>query len=367
MDGQHRVKTRANGTRGLDPQVIQISKVRMNPYVRLLQEALREVGISCSLADGLSPRLVRSWQGTFDVLHLHWLELLYTSPDPGRSLRLLLAVLMGLVWAKVGGCRIVYTVHNLDPHEQVFLLLNRIANRTVFALADAMHVHDEEARRSVARTYGRRDRIYVIPHGSYIGAYLNNCTKQEARSRLGLAEDAFVYLFLGQVRRYKGIEDLVAVFSQLADESSELVIAGNVHDAVYGEELIQLTRGRTEVHTWFQYVPDSEVQYFMNACDVYVLPYREVMTSGAAVLAFSFGRPIIAPALGGFNELVADGRGIVYSPAVDDGLLRALQQARFEDMAEAGRKALAWAREHTWQALGPKFARIYADVLRTGK
>jgi len=81
-------------------RVIQISKVRMNPYVRLLQEALRGVGISCSTAAGLSPRMVRSWQGRADVLHLHWLELLYASPKLVRSARLLAAVLAGLVWAK---------------------------------------------------------------------------------------------------------------------------------------------------------------------------------------------------------------------------------------------------------------------------
>jgi len=347
--------------------VMQISKVRMNPYVRLLQEALREAGISCSVVDGLSPRLVGSWRGTVDVVHLHWLELLYTSRSFARSLRLLVAVLAGLLWAKAVGCKVVYTVHNLDPHEQAFPLLNRIANRAVFALADALHVHDKGARQRVVQTYGRRDSVYVIAHGSYVGAYPNNCTRQEARRRLGLADDTFVYLFLGQIRRYKGIGDLVAAFRQLADGSSELVIAGNVHDAVYGEELAQLTRGPARIHTWFQYVPDSDVQYFMNACDVCVLPYRDVTTSGAAILAFSFGKPIIAPALGGFNELVASERGILYNPATNDDLLRALQQARFGDMAEAGQRALAWAREHQWRTLAPRFARVYADILRAGK
>ena len=103
-----------------DLRVLQISKVRMNPYVRLLQEALHELGISCSVVDGLSPRLARSWRGTFDLLHLHWLELLYASPHLGRSLRSLLAVLLGLLRAKAGGCKLVYTVHNLRPHEQAF-------------------------------------------------------------------------------------------------------------------------------------------------------------------------------------------------------------------------------------------------------
>ena len=348
-------------------RVIQISKVRMNPYVRLLQDALCKLGISCSIADGLSPRLVRSWRGMADVLHLHWLELLYASPSLARSVRLLAAVLGGLVLAKAEGCKVIYTVHNLDPHDQPFAVLDRIANRVLFALADAIHVHDQEAKLSVARAYGRRERTYVVPHGSYIGAYPNNCTRQEARRRLELADNAFVYLFLGQIRRYKGIEDLVAAFGQLADDACQLVIAGNVHDPAYGAALAQLVHGQTGIHTWFQYVPDAEVQYFMNACDVCVLPYRSVTTSGAAILALSFGRPIIAPALGGFIELAADGRGILYDPAATAGLLHALQQARLMGMGEAGQKALAWAREHEWRTLAPSFASMYTDVLKVRK
>jgi len=339
-----------------------VSKVRMNPYVSLLQQALRELGIYCSTADGFSPRLVQSWRGHFDVLHLHWLELLYASASLTRSVRLLAAVLSGMVWAKAVGCKLVCTVHNLNPHEQPFPALDRLANRMFFALADAVHVHDEETRSALAQAYGRRERVYVVPHGSYVGAYPNACTRQEARSRLEIAESAFVYLFLGQVRRYKGIEDLVAAFHRLSDKSSYLVIAGNVHDPTYGRELAALTRDNARVVTRFQYVQNSELQYFLNASDVCVLPYREMTTSGAAVLAFSFGRPIIAPALGGFTELAMDGRGIVYDPEASDGLLHALRQARGMDMDSAGQKALAWAREHEWRKLAPSFARIYAEV-----
>ncbi len=344
-------------------RVIQISKVRMNPYVSLLQQCLRDLGMSCWTANGLSLRLAQSWRAEADILHLHWPELLYASPNLTRSVRLLASVLGGLVWAKIGGCRIVYTVHNLSPHEQLFPYLDGMANRVLLTLADAVHVHDEEARSSVSRSYGRRERVYVIPHGSYIGAYPNHCTRQEARAWLGLSADTFVYLFLGHVRSYKGIEDLVAAFCVLGSNSSRLLIAGKVHDAAYGRSLSQLVDSQVGIHTWFEYVPDSEVQYFLNACDVCVLPYRDVTTSGAAVLALSFGRPIIAPALGGFAELAADGRGIVYDPAAADGLLKALRQARDMDTGGAGQRALAWAREHEWHRLAPRFASVYADVL----
>ncbi len=346
--------------------VVQISKVRMNPYVRLLQEALSDAGIVCSVADGLSPRLARSWRGAVDVLHLHWLELLYASPQLSRSLRLLSAVLLGLVWAKAEKCKVVYTVHNLNPHEQAFPVLDRIAHRTLFALADALHVHEEDAALDVTRNYGRRRGVYVIPHGSYVGAYPNDCTRQEARERLGLPSGSFVYLFLGQIRRYKGIEDLVDAFVRLGDAKSQLVIAGNVHDPEYGADLICLTEGRTGIHTWFEYVAGDQLQYFMNASDVLVLPYRDVTTSGAAALGLSFGKPIIAPALGGFREWAANGRGILYEPSQPEGLLEALAQGRHMDVAEAGHRAFAWAREHTWRTLAPEFVRLYADILHGG-
>jgi glycosyltransferase involved in cell wall biosynthesis len=178
-----------------------------------------------------------------------------------------------------------------------------------------------------------------------------------------LPADAFVYLFLGQIRRYKGLEGLLDAFWQSSDDVSWLVIAGNVHDAEYADELQQMADGRPRLLTWLRYVPDGEVQMFMNACDICVLPYREVTTSGAAVLSFSFGRPIVAPSLGSFGEMAGDGRGILYDPDDGEGLAQALARARSGDLAVAGRRALAWAEEHTWSALAPAFLRMYSDAL----
>jgi glycosyltransferase involved in cell wall biosynthesis len=347
----------------------------MNPYVRLLQEALSECGVVGSTSGELSPNLVRTWRAevppadrrrTVHVLHLHWLELLYGSPRFRSSFRRLATVLLGLVWAKLRGFGIVYTVHNLRPHERAFPALDEVANRVVYALANAVHVHDKETALGVERNYGFRNKVHVIPHGSYIGAYPNHCTRQEARERLELPGDAFVYLFLGQIRRYKGVEDLLHAFNQLPDGTGYLVLAGNVHDPEYVADLVQLTGRKKRLRTWLQYVPDRDVQFFMNACDVCVLPYHEVTTSGAAILAFSFGKPIIAPALGGFAELSAHGRGILYRPQESDGLVEALRKARLQDMAAAGKRALAWAREHEWRTLAPEFLRMYTYTVRAG-
>ena len=43
------------------------------------------------------------------------------------------------------------------------------------------------------------------------------------------------------------------------------------------------------------FVPDGEVQHYLLAADAVVLPFKEILTSGSAMLALSFGRPVVAP------------------------------------------------------------------------
>jgi len=59
-----------------------------------------------------------------------------------------------------------------------------------------------------------------------------------------------------------------------------------------------------------------------------VLPYKNALTSGAALLALSFGVPVIAPATEAFEGLVEDGStGLLYSADNPEALTRALARA----------------------------------------
>ena len=83
-----------------------------------------------------------------------------------------------------------------------------------------------------------------------------------------------------------------------------------------------------------KFIHGEDLQIYFGAADVCVLPYRQVTTSGAALLAFSFGKPIIAPALGPFPSLVDQARGILYQPG-EKGLLGAVLDTRALDLDEA--------------------------------
>ena len=343
--------------------IVYISRVQMNPYVKLLSSAMEQVAtrVDCVVSDTISPKWLWHRRDHIDVLHFHWAELLYSSATwKGMSLKWL-RLASTVLLAKLLRIRVAYTVHNLAHHEGENALLNRLTNRLVFRFADVIHVHDESVRQAVAQRFNRRRGVAVIPHGNYL-SYANTCSKEEARARFDIPASAFVYLFLGQIRPYKGVEELLKAFAKLPDSDARLIIAGNAHSPDYARSIQQLAGQDARILLHLSYVPEDELQYYMNAGDIFVLPYRHVTTSGAAILAFSFGKPVIAPALGAFPELLQEGRGLPYDPREKSALLKALQRARALDLDRGGSAALALARELDWIGIAQQHLTAYDSL-----
>jgi len=348
-------------------RVALISRVHRNPYVSLLRDGLTsaELGISPCIEERFSLRWLWERRRQVDVLHIHWLELFFLYPTWWRSLRRWLSVVLALLLARLLGICVVYTVHNIWQHEGRRAGLVWLGNAAIFALANAVHVHDARTAELLARRWRRRRGVYIVPHGSYIGAYPNECSREEARRVLGLPQEGFIYLFLGRLRPYKGVEELLYAFRRLEDEDALLLVAGQVHDPGYEGRIQALAEGDERIRLHLRFVRDEELQLFLNACDISVLPYRRVTTSGAALLSFSFGVPVIAPRRGCFVELVGEEeRGLLYDPSDEEGLLRALQRARQRELAELRAASRRFAEELNWRDLARLHAQAYRQCVK---
>lgn len=348
-------------------RVIIAAPAHLNPYPVLLQRAVQEAdpSLSCELWRwGLSWRRLLGPRRPH-VLHLHWIEILYRHyarwPTP---LLLWLHTLLAIGVARLLGVRIVYTVHNVWQHRQEGQRLYRLANSVVLRLAHAVHVHGEPSRDELLHSFRCRCPVVIIPHGNYVTWYPNECGREEARQRLGLPPDGFVYLSLGNVRPYKGIEELLRSFAEVKGEGLVLMIAGRVPQPEYKERLQALAASDPRVRLYLDYVPDDEVQFFMNGADVAVLPYRRATTSGAAILALSFGLPVVAPALGPFPSLLGQGAGLLYDPRRPQGLMEALRAVRQMDLAAARRAAWEAAHRLDWEPIGRQFAALYRRITK---
>lgn len=300
------------------------------------------------------------------VVHFHWLDAFYSSR--WRAGRLALAVLFipQLLLVKLLDIPVVWTVHNLASHETGDRIERPVKRFFIAYVCDHMILHCNEAASALTAAYdlpeSARERMTVIPHGHYIDNYPNDVDRSEARETLGLAEESTVFLFFGEIRPYKNVRTLVETFDRIADPGTELLVAGRTHTEAYRREVVSAARSAERVVTRFGYVPDDEVQRYMNAADAVVLPFEDVLTSGSAVLAMSFGRPFVAPAIGCLPEIAGEDAAILY-PADEPGALAdAMRTAGDADLDAMGERGRERARRRDWASIAARTAEVYDTV-----
>jgi len=206
----------------------------------------------------------------------------------------------------------------------------------------------------------------VIPHGNYIRSYPNTITKGEARSILGVDDKAFMYLCFGTVKPYKGIDRLLDVFDALKLRAAVLLIAGNPGDEEIKKHIEDRVRTMETVRTVIEYVPDNDIQIYMNAADVVLLPFSDIFTSGSVILAQSFSKPVIAPSIGSIPEGLDSDGGFIFEPR-DEGLKRVVVEAyeagatRLEKM---GKNNFDRANKLDWKSIAASTKELYNSCLK---
>ncbi len=353
------------------------------PYVRLYKEALEQQGLIVYLEPEFNLKWLLTKGRYRDAIHLHWIEEVYkpvkSKNRSGLTKKLIDNRLMSPLWgtlrlahlsaalslAKLQGKIIVYTVHNLDPHStesRLFVILRRIAHWVVSSLAHKVHVHNQYSRDILETVYKRKNGIEVIPIGNYVGYYPNTISQLEARRQLGLPEKAFVYLFLGWIRPYKGVEDLITAFKMLDLAEGRLLIVGGIAKSIH-KTILSLVQDKPTIKLIHEFVPDEDLQIYMKACNICVLPYKHITTSSASILALSFGRPVIVPAITSFPELITPETGILYDPSQPNNLVSALQQASQSTWSEP--RIFDYIEQFDWNKLGPQLASLYQSEFDT--
>jgi glycosyltransferase involved in cell wall biosynthesis len=233
--------------------------------------------------------------------------------------------------------------------------------RFILSVCNKGFVMSESVKHEVTETFGvSADKLIVTPHGHYVDAYVGTGT--DIRRRFGIPPEQFLFLFVGRINAYKGVEKLVEAFLSLKLESAGLLIAGKVDDGYSLDYLDPINDGRIKVYPHF--VDDRELVDFLKAGDVMVLPYTQITTSGSAILALSHYKPVIAPRLGSLSEYVAEGCGILYDPADPDGLRKALAKSVHMNMSEAEKHISKKLAELDWQGIAGKMIKVYTGTKR---
>jgi glycosyltransferase involved in cell wall biosynthesis len=270
--------------------------------------------------------------------------------------------------AKLCGRKVVATVHDVESlggHQQAS------RNSSIYGRVDRLIVHNDASMEELVKLGVDPAKINVIPHGNYLAKVPALIDPVEARSALGIRQDAKVALFFGQIKQVKDLDLLIQAIADVSREIAEvtLLVAGRpwrMEFSHYDRLIDDLgIRDRCVLH--IRYIPDSEVHLYYAAADIVVLPYRKIYQSGVILMAMSYGCPVLVSDLPGMTAIVTDREnGYVFRQGSATSLAQALMRV-FQD--EQGRhwvaeRALEYVRcRHDWNEIGKQTAELYRAVL----
>ena len=313
-------------------------RAHTNPFITQLFRSLKDSGVEV---------YPFTWRtaifGQYDLIHLHWPEYLLRGPNwfvRGMA-RFLFAV--WLLRLAVGTPPIVQTLHNKGAHElgspvERWLLgiLERHVRSRIFM------VDDDDARAG--------DRI--IPHGDFRDWFASIERNDPVPGR---------FAFVGIVRPYKGLDELLTAFGNLHDRARSLTVSGRSLSPQMTIQLQTMADKDHRVALDLRHVSEQKLVADATSAEVIVLPYREVYNSGVLLLALSLDRPVLvrsSPTVDALAKEVGPDWIISFTgeltPEVLERALAQSQRVRGSSPSMAGR---------SWVEIGALHRRAYERIL----
>jgi glycosyltransferase involved in cell wall biosynthesis len=213
--------------------------------------------------------------------------------------------------------KVVCIADNIIPHEKRFG--DKPFTKYFVKPVDAFITMSEKVMTDL-KLFAPTKPAQLVQHPLYDN-FGEKISKEEAREKLAIGNRQKVLLFFGFIRKYKGLDLLLDAIKILKDSklpitNCQLLVAGEFYEdrKPYDEQIENLgIKENLILHTDF--IPDSEVKYYLCAADVVVQPYKNATQSGVTPLAYHFEKPMIVTNVGGLPSLVPNDKvGLIAEP-----------------------------------------------------
>ncbi len=236
-------------------------------------------------------------------------------------------------------------VHEIDYRFGSGRGIDALAARRMWGAVDRVYVHTETERADFLRAFRvPPERVSLATHGAHFARRTAH-TRESARRSLGVAADEFCFLSIGFIQPHKGFDRGIRAYAGLTAPHARYDVVGSVRieDPAFQAHLAELrtlAEGSDGVHLHTGYVSDEMFDRWLVACDVVVLPYRSIWSSGVLERAALYDRPVIATAVGGLAEQAGSRPGVTL--VADDVALRAAMHAAVGGSVAAPPAPLPW-------------------------
>ncbi len=216
-------------------------------------------------------------------------------------------------------------------------------------------------------------KIVKIPIGVDYGTFNPNINSKKIEEKYNL-KNKKVILTVGRLVRRKGQDKVIKVMPHVLEKVSNVVyiIIGEGEDKSRLKNLVEeLKLGDRVIFTG--YIPNKELPCYYNACDVFIMPSREIPEEGDAegfgivyLEANACGKPVIGGKSGGIPDAIMDGKtGLLVDPHSEEEIAQALiKLLSDEDYAQKlGQNGLDRVRkELTWEKTAKQVTNEIEDL-----
>jgi glycosyltransferase involved in cell wall biosynthesis len=349
--------------------IVAYPLVPQNPYQALLYEAMGPHGFTVGDGD-LRLRWLFRRRRRAQILHFHWPQSWYVHrSQPGGPLSAMKLALFGvqLAGARMLGYKIAWTVHEVYPLNPAAKWVDRTGSRMLALASHVLLANDHETAAEAREELGRpADKIQVVPHPSYLGAYPEGRNRADVRRELGIPDSSFVFLLFGHVTAYKRVEKFVDAFRAADLGDAALIVAGLNQHEPSAEHVRNAAAHDDRIKPLLEFIPDERVAELFGAADAAIAPRQDGGTSGALVLALSMGVPVISADVPTYRRVTEDETAAyLYEPWNEQSMGEAFRAAASDPATarakgEAGRALVA---PLSWENLAATAAGLLRSAL----
>lgn len=212
--------------------------------------------------------------------------------------------------------------------------------------------------------------IEVVPDGGDVPKNLPD--KPTALKAIGIDYNGPLFLFLGMLRKDKGLEYLVEAVSECKAREFRLVIAGAPFDYKQSQmvRMVQQFDVSEKIILRLEYIPDDQLPYYYCGCDAVVFPYSKMYTGSSGPLikgACTYGKPVIVSNVSEMGRIVRDNKfGLIAEPESPASLSEKMNQ--FLSLSEQEKSimvtnAVSVAKKNSWDVIAKKFVDYIEQVV----
>lgn len=266
-----------------------------NRFLPILLGSLERAGARIVDAPTLDPDTL----GKMDALLIHWPEKAFWGARSGARMAIQAARVLTSLARRPAGLKLIWIVHNLRPHERDWrrrliwppyaAALGRLVDGFMTLSPATLPI----ARANVPGMARKPSDWFW--HPAYDDPAPDPTACAAARAAFGVAPTDRLIGFCGQIRPYKGVEELAEAFAALEGPDLRLLISGRCADPTLAARLHAVAQGDPRIRLAFGDLPAARFGAFVGACNLIAAPQRGYLHSGSLVHALSLGRPVFTP------------------------------------------------------------------------